>query len=88
MNLDVISWLGVYFVRSELYERAIEFFRQARLIQPNEEKWRLMIASCLRRMGNAMEALDEYLAIHQVCNPDIISRFYVHCRLSRNLLSL
>ena len=27
VNLDVISWLGVWYVKSELYEKAIEFFR-------------------------------------------------------------
>ena len=36
VNLDVISWLGVWYVKSELYEKAIEFFERASEIQPNE----------------------------------------------------
>jgi intraflagellar transport protein 88 len=36
VNLDVISWLGVWYVKSELYEKAIEFFERASEIQPAE----------------------------------------------------
>ena len=28
VNLEVISWLGVWYVKSELYEKAIEFFER------------------------------------------------------------
>ena len=52
VNLDVISWLGVWYVKAELYERAIEFFERASDIQPDEVKWKLMVTSCYRRMGN------------------------------------
>ena len=84
MNLDVISWLGVYFVRCELYEKAITFFRQAHYIQPQEEKWRLMIASCLRRMGSNHEALEEYLSIHESF-PQSIEPLKYAIALSREL---
>lgn len=36
MSLDVISWLGVWYVKSELYEKAIHFFERASQIQPDE----------------------------------------------------
>jgi intraflagellar transport protein 88 len=48
VNLEVISWLGVWYVKSEMYERAIEFFMRASELQPSEVKWRLMVASCHR----------------------------------------
>ncbi|KAF1327900.1 Intraflagellar transport protein 88, partial [Globisporangium splendens] len=49
INLDVISWLGVWYVKSELYEKAIQFFERASQIQSTEVKWRLMVTSCYRR---------------------------------------
>ncbi|CAM9116263.1 unnamed protein product [Hapterophycus canaliculatus] len=64
VNLDVISWLGVWYVKSELYERAIHYFETAAQIQPTEVKWRLMVASCFRRMGNYRKALELYEQIH------------------------
>ena len=33
-------------------EKAIGYFERASLMQPDEVKWRLMIASCYRRSGN------------------------------------
>jgi len=50
--LDAISWLGCYYVKNYLYEKACVFFERASQIQPGEVKWRLMVASCYRRMGN------------------------------------
>ncbi|KAL7692215.1 putative 43kDa postsynaptic protein [Plasmopara halstedii] len=64
VNLDVISWLGVWYVKSELYEKAIQFFEQASQIQPNEVKWRLMVTSCYRRMGSYQKAMVLYEQIH------------------------
>ena len=64
MSLDVISWLGVWYVKSELYEKAIHFFERASQIQPDEVKWRLMVTSCYRRMHNYQKALELYEQIH------------------------
>ncbi len=64
-NLDVISWLGVWYVKSELYEKAIQFFERASQIQPSEVKWRLMVTSCHRRMGAYQKALLLYEQIHR-----------------------
>jgi intraflagellar transport protein 88 len=63
-NMEVISWLGAYYVDCEVYEHAIQFFERASLIQPNEIKWQLMIASCCRRSGNYQQAFDTYKRIH------------------------
>jgi intraflagellar transport protein 88 len=49
--MDVISWLGAYHVRNEVYEKAVPYFDLASKIQPQEVKWSLMVASCLRRIG-------------------------------------
>lgn len=64
VNLDVISWLGVWYVKSELYEKAIEFFERAAEIQPTEVKWKLMVTSCYRRMGAFQKAMELYEDIH------------------------
>ncbi len=64
INLDVISWLGVWHVKSELYEEGAQYFRQAICIQPGEVKWKLMVASCYRRMGNYPKAFDPYEDVH------------------------
>ena len=65
VDLDVISWLGVWYVKQEFYEQAITFFERAAEIQPNEVKWKLMIASCYRRMANFQHAVDLYEQIHR-----------------------
>eukprot|EP00750_Incisomonas_marina_P016648 INCI19252.1.p1 GENE.INCI19252.1~~INCI19252.1.p1 ORF type:complete len:825 (+),score=207.15 INCI19252.1:175-2649(+) len=66
VDLDVISWLGVWYVKQEFYEQAITFFERAAEIQPNEVKWKLMIASCYRRMANFQHAVDLYEEIHRL----------------------
>ncbi|KAJ3390058.1 Intraflagellar transport protein 88 [Entophlyctis sp. JEL0112] len=63
-SLDVIAWLGAYYVDCEVYEHAIQFFERATLIQPNEIKWQLMIASCYRRSGSYQLALETYKKMH------------------------
>lgn len=78
VDMEVISWLGAYFVKSEMYEKvcsillsscfyccwqAMAYFIRASQIQPKEVKWRLMIASCYRRIGNFQQALK----IYEVC---------------------
>ena len=65
VNLDVISWLGVWFVKNEVYEKAIHYFQRAAKIQPKEVKWRLMVTSCYRRMGSYQRALELYEEIHR-----------------------
>ena len=60
LDLDIISWIGSTFVKDELYGKSIYFFQQAALIQPNEVKWGLMIASAFRRVKEYESALREY----------------------------
>eukprot|EP00929_Paragymnodinium_shiwhaense_P016842 TRINITY_DN12548_c1_g2_i2.p1 TRINITY_DN12548_c1_g2~~TRINITY_DN12548_c1_g2_i2.p1 ORF type:complete len:814 (-),score=200.11 TRINITY_DN12548_c1_g2_i2:227-2668(-) len=71
VDMNVITWLGIYYVKQEMYEAAIPFFRAASQIEPNEVKWMLMVASCFRRMGALPEALKLYEDIHRSHPNDI-----------------
>ena len=59
VNMDVLSWLGAYHVKSEVYEKSIPYFDLASRIQPQEVKWALMVASCYRRIGALPQALSK-----------------------------
>mmetsp|Transcript_79726 Transcript_79726/g.182657 ORF Transcript_79726/g.182657 Transcript_79726/m.182657 type:complete len:257 (-) Transcript_79726:175-945(-) len=65
VDMNVITWLGIYYVKQEMYEAAIPFFHRAAEIQPDEVKWLLMVASCYRRMGVYHRALKLYEDIHR-----------------------
>ncbi|CAJ1338454.1 unnamed protein product, partial [Effrenium voratum] len=71
VDMNVITWLGIYYVKQEMYEAAIPFFSRASQIEPNEVKWRLMVASCYRRMGAYPAALKLYEDIHKSHPNDI-----------------
>ncbi|KAI0213548.1 Intraflagellar transport 88 [Lamellibrachia satsuma] len=64
-NISVIEWLGAYYIDSQFCEKAIQFFERAAVIQPNQVKWQLMVASCHRRSGNYQQALETYKHIHK-----------------------
>merc|ERR1712176_103928 len=71
-NINIISWLGIWYINNSLYENAIQIFENAKLIQPQQVKWQLMIASCHRRMRNYQTAINIYLSILTVeCSMDI-----------------
>jgi len=75
----VISWLGAYFVKNELYEKAMQFFERAAQIQPAEVKWKLMVASCHRRIQNFQQALQIYQDIHEEYPENVeCLRYLVH----------
>jgi len=79
VNMNVISWLGAYFVKNEMYEKAVTYFERAAQIQPQEVKWKLMVASCHRRSGDYQLAFEIYKAIH-ADYPDNVEclRYLVH----------
>ena len=58
VDMNVITWLGIYYVKQEMYEAAIPFFSRASQIEPNEVKWRLMVASCYRRHSEHLSHID------------------------------
>ena len=65
-NLEVIDWLGSYFIELQVAEKAIVYFERAALMQPDEVKWQLMIASCYRYRNQSTIT--------------IVTRFYVYIR--------
>ena len=64
VNIDVITWLGAYFVKNEAYDKALQFFQRASEIEPREVKWQLMVGSCHRRRGDSAAAKEVYENIH------------------------
>jgi len=64
-NLEVIEWLGAYYVESQFSEKAIAYFERAAMMQPNNDRWQLMIASCHRRSGNYQMALETYKGVNR-----------------------
>lgn len=71
VDMNVITWLGIYYVKQEMYEAAIPFFSRASQIEPAEVKWSLMVASCYRRMGAYPAALKLYEDVHRTHPNDI-----------------
>jgi len=84
VNMDIISWLGVWYVKSLLYERAIPFFERAAEIEPDEIKWKLMVASCYRRMGAVAKALKCYRKIHKQ-DPDNAECLRYMCNILKDM---
>ncbi|CAG0923155.1 unnamed protein product, partial [Notodromas monacha] len=63
-NIQVLDWLGSYYIEHQVPEKAVKYFERAALIQPDDVKWLLMVASCHRRAGNYQTALMTYKNIH------------------------
>ncbi|CAG0895541.1 unnamed protein product [Cyprideis torosa] len=63
-NLDVLDWLSSYYIEHRMPEQAVKYCERAALMQPDEVKWQLMVASCQRRSGNYQQALETYKHIH------------------------
>jgi len=82
VNMEVISWLGLWYVRAELYEDAIQFFERASEIEPHEFKWQLMVASCYRRMGASTQALELYKKVHKQ-HPDNVECLMYMCTICK-----
>lgn len=80
VDLEVIQWLGAYFVRIEVYNKAMAFFERAAQIQPQEVKWQMLVANCLRRLGQLPQAKRMYEEIHR--------RHPTHVECLRNLVHL
>jgi intraflagellar transport protein 88 len=70
VDLNVITWLGIYYVKQELYEQAIPYFARAAEIDHRDSKWPLMVASCYRRLGNINQAMSLYERVHKTFPED------------------
>ena len=64
-NIDTNTWLGIHYVKQNLYEKACFYLERASQLQSKEVKWKLMVASCQRRIGNYQKALKIYEGIYQ-----------------------
>uniref|UniRef100_A0A8C2H227 Intraflagellar transport protein 88 homolog n=1 Tax=Cyprinus carpio TaxID=7962 RepID=A0A8C2H227_CYPCA len=64
-KISVIEWLGAYYIDTQFYEKAIQYFERTTLIQPTQVKWQLLVASCYRISGNYQKALETYKDIHR-----------------------
>ncbi|XP_050461871.1 intraflagellar transport protein 88 homolog isoform X2 [Cataglyphis hispanica] len=63
-NFEVIDWIGSYFISMQVAEKALTYFEKAVELAPDEPRWRLLVAACLRRTGQFHKALIEYQDIH------------------------
>ncbi|XP_012221934.1 intraflagellar transport protein 88 homolog [Linepithema humile] len=63
-NFEVIDWIGSYFISMQVAEKALPYFEKAVELVPDEPRWRLLVAACLRRTGQFHKALAEYQDIH------------------------
>ena len=63
-DISTLEWLGAYYIESQFSEKAAKYFERAAIIQPNEVKWQLMVASCYRRSGSYQQAFEKYKQIH------------------------
>jgi len=59
----IIIIIIIRHVKRELYEDAVAYFDHAARVQPSEPKWRLMTASCHRRLGDLHKSYDIYLQV-------------------------
>ena len=64
-NLSVLEWLGARNVELGFPERAAELFNKASMVEPDEPRWRLLVASCIRRAGDYHGALRIYKEINK-----------------------
>ncbi|KAJ8676662.1 hypothetical protein QAD02_012449 [Eretmocerus hayati] len=64
-NFDVIDWLGSYFISMQIAEKALTYFQEAVELAPDQPRWRLLVATCLRRTGQFHKALAQYQDIHK-----------------------
>ncbi len=61
-----------------------QYFERAAEIEPHEVKWRLMVASCYRRMGAYQQALDLYRGIH-AADADNLECLRYLCTITKDL---
>jgi intraflagellar transport protein 88 len=62
-DIDVIGWLAIWFVKHDMIEKSIPFLLRASRIQPDEVKWKIMVATGYRKLGKDLKALTLYKKI-------------------------
>eukprot|EP00771_Trimastix_marina_P000484 gnl/Trimastix_PCT/1504.p1 GENE.gnl/Trimastix_PCT/1504~~gnl/Trimastix_PCT/1504.p1 ORF type:complete len:821 (-),score=245.28 gnl/Trimastix_PCT/1504:58-2520(-) len=88
-SIDIVAWLGAYFVKCEMFEKAIGYFRRAAQIDPSETKWMLLVAMCYRRLSMLEYALHIYQDVHEKHpNNAECLRYLKHVSMQLNMLNL
>ena len=64
-NIEVIEWMGAYYLDTQFPDKAVNYFEKAALLEPDNIKWQHLMASCQRRSGNFQKALELYKQIHR-----------------------
>uniref|UniRef100_A0AC34QRK3 Intraflagellar transport 88 n=1 Tax=Panagrolaimus sp. JU765 TaxID=591449 RepID=A0AC34QRK3_9BILA len=64
-DIEVIEWMGAYYLDTQFPDKAVNYFEKAALLEPENIKWQLLMASCQRRTGNFQKALELYKQIHR-----------------------
>ncbi|XP_063715762.1 intraflagellar transport protein 88 homolog [Symsagittifera roscoffensis] len=80
----IIKWLGSYYIKMQVYEKAIMYFEKAAVAQPANVTWPHHIAKCYRRIGNYHRAFETYKLIHRRF-PDNIECLECLVQLSNDL---
>lgn len=62
ISLSIISLK--YYIFLKVAEKALPYFEKAVELAPDEPRWRLLVAACLRRTGQFHKALAEYQDIY------------------------
>jgi intraflagellar transport protein 88 len=70
-NLNTIAWLGIFYVKNCNFKKASYYFSIAAKTNPKDLKWKLMIASCHRRMEKYDEALELYKEVYETDNDNL-----------------
>jgi tetratricopeptide (TPR) repeat protein len=82
--MEVIQWLGAYLQEMQLHEKALLFYQKGQLLQPDEQKWSILIGNVHRGMGNFSQALQTYQKLHKE-NPDSLDALKALVRLSNDM---
>ncbi|GAU97434.1 hypothetical protein RvY_08731-2 [Ramazzottius varieornatus] len=83
-NLEVLNWLGRFFVTSQFPEKAITYFAQAADLEPQTAKWGLLMANAMRRAGHLTDAYNAFVDLHHRF-PDNIDCLKLLIRMSQEL---
>ncbi|CAD5205686.1 unnamed protein product [Bursaphelenchus okinawaensis] len=83
-NIEVIKWLGNYYIDSQISESAIRYFEKASIMEPHNVEWYLLMAGCQRRAGQLQKSLELYKRTHTLF-PQNVECLKFLVQLSRDL---
>eukprot|EP01105_Mastigella_eilhardi_P028360 TRINITY_DN927_c2_g1_i2.p1 TRINITY_DN927_c2_g1~~TRINITY_DN927_c2_g1_i2.p1 ORF type:complete len:615 (-),score=207.57 TRINITY_DN927_c2_g1_i2:78-1922(-) len=60
-NVNVVAWLGTYYVKTMAHDKAVPFFQRAAQLQPQVPHWKMMVGSCFRFSKMLPQAYEVYV---------------------------